>query len=57
MLIVLETEMCLGMEKQSICSLVGGGGLIQQDAFLKIDSKSVSFLQCITTDKGHPINF
>lgn len=55
MLIVLETEMCLGMEKQSICSLVGGG-LIQQDAFL-IDSKSVSFLQCITTDKGHPINF
>lgn len=56
MLIVLETEMCLGMEKQSICSLVGGG-LIQQDAFLKIDSKSVSFLQCITTDKGHPINF
>lgn len=46
-LIVLETELCLGMENHGSCSLVvgeGGGSRHSKMLFKKIDSKSVSFL-------------
>lgn len=45
-LIVLETELCLGMENHGSCSLVvgEGGSRHSKMLFKKIDSKSVSFL-------------
>lgn len=46
-LIVLETELCLGMENHGSCSLVVGEGRGSRHSkmlFKKIDSKSVSFL-------------
>lgn len=57
-LIVLETELCLGVENHDSCSLVvgeGGGGVRHSKMHSKkIDSKSVSF---ITTDQCHPVHF
>lgn len=58
MLIVLETELCLGMENHGSCSLVVGEGRGSRHSkmlFKKIDSKSVSFF--ITTDQCHPVHF
>lgn len=58
-LIVLETELCLGMENHGSCSLVvgegGGGSRHSKMLFKKNWLKKCFFF--ITTDQCHPVHF